>query len=78
MRFFFSSGTAGKARHSVKDRIKRIIEAEDKNNPLSDDVIAEKLSQGRRQYLPAHGRQVPWRDEHPRRERAEEEVNEEG
>jgi len=43
MRFFFTSGTAGKARHSVKDRIMRLIAAEDKDTPYSDEELAALL-----------------------------------
>lgn len=43
MRFFFTSGTAGKARHSVKDRIKRVVEEEDKDTPYSDEEIGAIL-----------------------------------
>jgi RNA polymerase sigma-54 factor len=43
MRFFFTSGTAGKARHSVKDRIRRVVEEEDKDTPYSDEEIGEIL-----------------------------------
>ena len=43
MRFFFTTGTAGKARHSVKDRIKRVVEEEDKDTPFSDEEIAAIL-----------------------------------
>jgi len=45
MRFYFASGTDGHARHSVKDRVKRMIEEEDKQKPHSDDAIAAILSQ---------------------------------
>jgi RNA polymerase sigma-54 factor len=45
MRFYFTSGTDGHARHSVKDRIKRMIEEEDKKSPLSDDAITSALAQ---------------------------------
>jgi RNA polymerase sigma-54 factor len=43
MRFFFSTGTAGTARHSVKDRIKRILESEDGQTPYSDEEIGRLL-----------------------------------
>lgn len=43
MRFFFASGTAGKSRHSVKDRLERLIEAEDKDTPFSDEELCELL-----------------------------------
>jgi len=43
MRFFFTSGTAGKARHSVKDRLMRLIEAEDKETPYSDEELGALL-----------------------------------
>ncbi|MEO0108365.1 MAG: RNA polymerase factor sigma-54 [candidate division WOR-3 bacterium] len=45
LRFFFTSGTDGLARHSVKDRIRRIVEEEDRSNPLSDERIVDLLKQ---------------------------------
>lgn len=44
LRFFFVSGTGDVARHSLKDKIKQIIENEDKQTPYSDEEIAEILS----------------------------------
>lgn len=43
LRFFFVSGTGDVARHSLKDKVKQIIENEDKVTPYSDDEIAELL-----------------------------------
>ncbi len=48
LRYFFTGGTEsidGEATSwdSVKARVKEIVDAEDKKNPLSDDVIAAKL-----------------------------------
>ncbi len=48
LKFFFTGGTetaSGRveARHSVKNRVKAIIEAEDATRPLSDDDVASKL-----------------------------------
>lgn len=44
LRFFFASGTGSFARHSVKDKIKQIIEGEDKKTPYSDDEIVDQLA----------------------------------
>ncbi len=44
MRFFFVSGTGDVARHSLKDKIRQIIENEDKETPYSDDEIAMLLN----------------------------------
>ncbi|MBM4038260.1 MAG: RNA polymerase factor sigma-54 [Planctomycetes bacterium] len=48
LRFFFTGGTRTtdgriQSRKSVKDIVRRVIEAEDKRNPLSDDEIAARL-----------------------------------
>jgi RNA polymerase sigma-54 factor len=43
LRFFFVSGTGDVSRHSLKDKIKQIIENEDKETPYSDDEIVELL-----------------------------------
>ena len=43
LRFFFVSGTGDVSRHSLKDKIKQIIENEDKETPYSDDEIVEIL-----------------------------------
>jgi RNA polymerase sigma-54 factor len=44
LRFFFVTGTGNVARHSLKDKIKQIIDDEDKETPYSDDEIMEILS----------------------------------
>lgn len=44
LRFFFVSGTGNFARHSLKDKIRQIIENEDKKTPYSDDEISELLT----------------------------------
>ncbi|MFP4056285.1 MAG: RNA polymerase factor sigma-54 [Candidatus Brocadiia bacterium] len=48
LKFFFTGGTRAtdgtvKSRKSVKERVRRVIEEEDKTNPLSDDEIAATL-----------------------------------
>lgn len=48
LRYFFTGGTESSdgestSWDSVKARVKEIIEAEDKKNPLNDDVVAAKL-----------------------------------
>ncbi len=43
LRFFFVSGTGDVSRHSLKDKIKQIIDNEDKETPYSDDEISELL-----------------------------------
>ena len=48
LKFFFTGGTettsgAVESRHSVKNRVKAIIDAEDATSPLSDDDVASKL-----------------------------------
>jgi len=42
-KFFFKKGIGGISTESVKERIKQIIESEDKKKPLSDSKIAEIL-----------------------------------
>ncbi len=48
MKYFFTSGVANAggevASTSVKEQIKEMLEKEDKNSPLSDDVIAKLLA----------------------------------
>ncbi len=51
MKFFFTGGTQSgggemQTWDAVKERIKRLVEEEDKANPLSDDDIVKKLSDG--------------------------------
>ncbi|RKY29205.1 MAG: RNA polymerase sigma-54 factor [Planctomycetota bacterium] len=50
LKFFFTGGTTAEdgtveSRMSVKQRVKDIIDNEDKSNPLSDDEIAERLKE---------------------------------
>lgn len=50
LKFFFTGGTetAGggvESRHSVKNRVKAVIDAEDTASPLSDDDVAAKLQE---------------------------------
>ncbi|MFV1958789.1 MAG: RNA polymerase sigma-54 factor, partial [Planctomycetota bacterium] len=49
LKFFFTGGTenedgAVESRQSVKERVRHIIEGEDKGKPLSDDEVAERLN----------------------------------
>ncbi|MBK8101253.1 MAG: hypothetical protein IPK26_29580 [Planctomycetes bacterium] len=49
MKRFFSGGTMSDAgdmvsQQAVKDTLKKIVDAEDRNNPLSDDDLVEELS----------------------------------
>ena len=51
MKFFFTGGTQSgggemQTWDAVKERIKRLVEEEDKANPLSDDDLVKKLSEG--------------------------------
>ena len=48
LKFFFTGGTENESggvesRLSVKERVRELIDAEDKHNPLSDDEVAEQL-----------------------------------
>ena len=43
LKSFFSEDINGGSRHAVTDDIRRIIEAEDKAHPLSDDALCERL-----------------------------------
>lgn len=48
LKYFFTGGTENEdggveSRLSVKERVRQLIEAEDKHNPLSDDEVAERL-----------------------------------
>jgi len=40
---FFKAGAGGTARTSIKQKIRAVIDAEDKHGPLSDDAICSKL-----------------------------------
>ena len=40
---FFKAGAGGKSRTSIKEKIRAVIDAEDKQSPLSDDEICSKL-----------------------------------
>jgi RNA polymerase sigma-54 factor len=49
LKFFFTGGTENddggvESRVSIKERVRQIIDAEDKANPLSDDEVADRLS----------------------------------
>ena len=41
--YFFKAGSGDKSRTSIKQKIRAIVDAEDKQNPLSDDEICSKL-----------------------------------
>jgi RNA polymerase sigma-54 factor len=41
--YFFKAGAGDKSRTSIKQKIQTIVDAEDKQNPLSDDEICSKL-----------------------------------
>jgi len=43
LRSFFSSGMGETSKSTIKAKIKNLIDNEDKNNPLTDDEICEKL-----------------------------------
>ncbi len=43
--YFFKAGAGDKSRTSIKQKVQAIVDAEDKNNPLSDDEICAKLKQ---------------------------------
>ena len=48
MKYFFTGGTSGgngeqASWSSIKQRIRQVIDEEDKRNPLSDEGLAEKL-----------------------------------
>ena len=50
LKFFFTGGTENddggvESRVSIKERVRQIVEGEDKANPLSDDEVAERLTQ---------------------------------
>lgn len=49
LKFFFTGGTENEeggveSRQSVKERVRQIIESEEKHRPLSDDEVAERLN----------------------------------
>ncbi|MEO0081501.1 MAG: RNA polymerase factor sigma-54 [candidate division WOR-3 bacterium] len=44
LKHFFRAGAGDKSRTSIQERVKQIIEQEDKSKPLSDDEIAAKLA----------------------------------
>jgi len=49
LKFFFTGGTESEdggveSRQSVKERVRQIIEGEEKHRPLSDDEVAERLN----------------------------------
>jgi len=41
--YFFKAGAGDKSRTSIKQKVRAIVDAEDKKNPLSDDEICSKL-----------------------------------
>ncbi|MEO0090182.1 MAG: RNA polymerase factor sigma-54 [candidate division WOR-3 bacterium] len=45
LRSFFSSGIGAVSKSTIKAKIKSLIEKEDKNNPLTDEEIVEKLKE---------------------------------
>lgn len=45
LRSFFSSGIGETSKSTIKAKIKNLIDNEDKNNPLTDDEIVEKLKE---------------------------------
>ncbi|MDJ0521606.1 MAG: RNA polymerase factor sigma-54 [Planctomycetota bacterium] len=50
LKFFFTGGTENEdggveSRLSVKERVRELIDEEDKHNPLSDDEVAERLKE---------------------------------
>ncbi len=45
LKHFFKAGAGDKSRASIKQRIKQVIENEDKSKPLSDDEICQQLEQ---------------------------------
>jgi RNA polymerase sigma-54 factor len=50
LKFFFTGGTENEdggveSRQSVKERVRQIIDDEDKSSPLSDDEVAERLNE---------------------------------
>ncbi len=51
LKFFFTGGTESEdggveSRQSVKERVRTIIEGEDKSSPMSDDEVADRLNKG--------------------------------
>ncbi len=65
LKFFFTGGTESEdggveSRQSVKERVRQIIDGEDKHHPLSDEEVAEQLNERVRPvHRPAHGHEVP-------------------
>jgi len=43
--YFFKAGAGDKSRTSIKQKIQTMVDAEDKQNPLSDDEICSRLKQ---------------------------------
>ena len=69
MKFFFTGGTQSaegemQTWDAVKERIKRLVEEEDKVNPLSDDDIVKKLGDGGVHIAQADGDEVPQGAQH--------------
>ena len=45
LKSFFSEDINGASRHEVYDDLKKLVDAEDKSHPLSDDALCEKLKE---------------------------------
>jgi len=45
LKSFFSEDINGASRHEVYDDLKKLVDAEDKAHPLSDDALCEKLKE---------------------------------
>jgi len=45
LKSFFSEDINGSSRHEVYDDLKKLVDAEDKKHPLSDDALCEKLKE---------------------------------
>jgi RNA polymerase sigma-54 factor len=45
LKSFFSEDINGSSRHEVYDDLKKLVDGEDKKNPLSDDALCEKLKE---------------------------------
>ena len=70
LRRFFSGGTQSAEGEdmswdAVKEKLKVIIADEDKNNPLNDDEIVERLKAQGHRPRPPHRREVPEDPKHP-------------
>lgn len=45
LKYFFKAGAGDKSRTSIQERVKQIVDQEDKSKPLSDDEVAALLAQ---------------------------------